>query len=300
MTLSGIVPTDKQYHVALGPVLTGKIPPGDPYWREFNGAFRNVELKQLDIASELYEGRPITTQCDPPWRKAENYALGQHIGLDFDTEDKRSTFKVLLKDSFISKYGSIIYTTPSHTPDKPRARVIFMLDRPIHQARNYTLAASALLWIFGTADRQCKDPVRFFYGCKPGAGEMEWLNNELPLDIVKDLISRYKATGRANHRRVHRGPIRTSGDTDRQKIVDALNHLDPWSVSYNEWVSVLMAIHSEMPGAAGLSLAESWADGKPHEVEQKWRSFDPSGNASGQVTVATLFKLAKDRGWEPR
>ena len=42
-----------------------------------------------------------------------------------------------------------------HLPqeEKPRARVVFLLDQPIMQAKNYTLAASALLWVFGTADR---------------------------------------------------------------------------------------------------------------------------------------------------
>lgn len=300
MLTYGSVSIDKEYHAALGPVLQGKIPPGDAYWREFNGAFRNQALTQVALAAELFDGRPITTVCDPSWRKAENYSLGQHIGLDFDTEDKRSTFKHLMADPFIARYGSIIYTTPSHTPDKPRARVLFMLDTPIHQAKNYTLAATALLWIFGAADRQCKDPVRFFYGCKPGAGEMEWLNNELPLDIVKDLIGRYQRTGRANHRRAQRGPRREYGDPDRQKIADALDHLDPWALSYDEWVSVLMAVHSELPGGEGLSLAERWADGRPHEVEHKWRGFDPTGNVSGQVTIATLFKLAIEHGWEPR
>jgi hypothetical protein len=300
MTIATDVSIDKTYMAGIGPVLQGKIPPGDAYWGKLNGSFDNRELTQLDLASELFDGRPVTTVCDPSWRKAENYSLGQHIGLDFDTEDKRSTFKYLLSDPFISRYGSIIYTTPSHTPDKPRARVLFMLDEPIHQAKNYALAATALLWIFGSADRQCKDPVRFFYGCKPGAGEMEWLNHELPLDIVKDLIRRYQDTGRAQHRRSQRPLDRTNQPADKLRIISALNHLDPWSVSYDEWLAVLMALHNEMPGSEGLSLAERWADGKPHEVERKWRGFDPGGNASGQITIGTLFALAKEHGWEGR
>lgn len=285
------------YRIAIGPVLQGKIPPGDPYWREFNGSFCNSELEQLDIAAALYDGKPITTWCDPQWRKAENYRCGQHIGLDFDTEDQRSTIPTLMRDSFIGKYGSIVYTTPSHTPDKPRARVIFLLDTPIYQARNYTLAASALLWIFSTADRQCKDPVRFFYGGKPGATEMEWLGHELPLTLVKDLIQRYQATGNLTRKQTQRQY--EPGTADERQIADALRHIDPWRLDYDEWVAVLMAIHSEL-GSAGLSLAESWGDGKPGEVALKWRSFDSGGNVSGRVGIGTLFKLAKDNGWERR
>lgn len=289
---NGRVPIDKTYHIAIGPSLNNKIPPGDPYWREFNGAFHNEELKQLDIATRLYDGHAITTCCDPSWRKAENYHLGQHIGLDFDTEDERSTFDHLLKDPFISKYGSILYTTPSHTPDRPRARVLFLLDTPIYQAKNYTAAASALLFIFGAADRQCKDPVRFFYGSKPGAARVEWLNNELPLSLVRDLIKRHHMATQAQRKTPRREY--KSDTVDEQCITDALAHLDPWSLSYDEWLSVLMAIHSEMPGPAGLSLADTWAAGYPGEVEQKWRGFEANGNANGRVSIGTLFALAKE------
>jgi len=69
MTAPSTAALDKAYHVAIGPVLQGKIPAGDPYWGTFNGAFRSQQLTQLDVASELYDGRPITTVCDPQWRK---------------------------------------------------------------------------------------------------------------------------------------------------------------------------------------------------------------------------------------
>lgn len=287
--------TDNTYRVALGPPLQGKILTGDRYWQTFNGAFQNVQLASDLIAAELYEGRPITTWCDPQWRKSENYKLGQHLGLDFDTEDKHSTLQALLKEPFISKYAAFLYTTPSHTPDKPRARVIFLLDTPIYQAANYTLAASALLWIFGTADRQCKDPVRFFYGGKPGACELEWLGNELPLELMKDLINRYKTTGNAE-RKKPRTYNYEGGTVNERKIADALQHINPWSLDYDQWLYVLMGIHHAL-GNAGLDLAEQWADGKPHEVESKWHGF--GGNATGLITEGTLFKIAKENGWRP-
>jgi len=283
------------YQIAIGPALTGKLLPGDPHWREFNGAFKPAQLPADIIAAEIYDGHAFTTVCDPLWRKAENYKLGQHLALDFDTEDQRSTIPVLLKDPFISRYGSIIYTTPSHTPDKPRARVVFLLDTPIQQATNYTKAAAALLWIFGAADRQCKDPVRFFYGGRPGACEMEWLPGVLPLDVVKDLIRRYESTGAAERRKMQRAPFQPR-ETDEREVAAALQAIPPWGIDYDEWLAVLMALHSEL-GDAGLSLAEAWADGQPGEVERKWRGFRSTGNASGRVGIGTLFALAKQHGW---
>ena len=284
------------YRVAFAPPVAHKLPAGDPRWREFNGSFTNMELPQPAIASRLYDGSPITTWLSPPWRKTENYQCGQHIGLDFDTGDARSSMSTLLKDHFVAKHAAILYTTPSHTPAAPRSRVIFLLDRPIHQAINYVLATTALLWLYGAADRQCKDPVRFFYGGKPGACEMEWPANVLPVETVKDIIRRYQATGQGERKR--RAMRYEPGNADERQIVDALHAIDPWGIPYDQWLAVLMAIHSELPSDAGLSIAESWAQGKGHEVERKWKGFDQSGGAGGRVSVGTLFAIAKEAGWQ--
>ena len=45
-------------------------------------------------------------------------------------------------------------------------------------------------------------------------------------------------------------------------------------------------------GNEALPLAESWADGKPGEVQTKWKSFG-DGNATGTVNVNTLFYIVK-------
>lgn len=286
---------DNTYKIAIGPQLETKLPPGDPRWRAFNASFSNKTLPPLEIANALYVGHPITTWHKDNWRASKNYLLGQHLGLDFDTGDKRSAMSQLLKDPFISKYASILYTTPSHTPDSPRARAIFLLDTPIYQPQNYCLASAALLWVFGSADRQCKDAARFFYGGRPGACEMEWLDHELPLDLVKDLIKRYQATGNHQRRRINRRYEPQS--VEEAEVVDALKSIDAWAIDYDQWLAILMAIHSEFPGANGLRIAEAWGQGKPGEVEQKWRSFDQGGNPNGRVGIGTLFAIAKDHGW---
>jgi hypothetical protein len=285
------------YKVALGEPLEAKIPPGDPRWPAFNASFENVEMPQFDIACAVFDGRPITTWHKSHWRTSANYVAGQHFGLDFDTEDERSTIEHLKRDRFIAKYGAFIYTTPTHRPDAPRARVIFLCDTPIMQARNYVLASRALLWMFGTADRQCKDAARFFYGGRPGACELEWLKNELPLTIVKDMIGRYQAV-QQDTRRKPMTRTYPAGTADEQRVIDALRHIDAWGVDYDQWVMILMALHAEY-GSAGLPIAESWADGRPGEIEQKWRSFHTDGNGLGRVGIGTVFALAKEKGWQP-
>ena len=270
-----------------------KIGQGDPIWSQFNGSFVNRELELIDIANEIYLGHPFTTWHKNNWRNNTNFLLGQYIGLDFDSEDQRSTLKYLAADKFIAKHAALIYTTPSHTPEAPRARVLFLLDQPIHQAKNYTAAVSSLLWLFGTADRQCKDACRFFYGSHHC--EVEWLDNVLPLEKVKQVIHQYQTTGEMV-KRAHDTRNYTP-TADQQEVAEALKAIPPWSIEYDEWVRVLMAIHQSF-GDAGLSLAEQWGSGADGEVRRKWKSFKANGNGTGTVTPNTVFKMAIERGWK--
>lgn len=285
--------TDPTYRMAFTQhAWPQKLEHGDPRWPTFNADFCNRELEVLDIANAIYNGHAYTTWHRNHWREGENYLTGQHLALDFDTEDQRSTLGALAKDPFIAKYAGLIYTTPSHKPEAPRARVLFLLDTPICQAKNYTLASMALLWLYGTADRKCKDPCRFFYGSTNC--EVEYLDHVLPLVKVRQVIDQYQASG-ALAKKVNSQPRPTSAD--QAEVAAALAKVPAWGIDYDEWVTVLMALHAAF-GDAALPLAESWAQGAPNEVERKWKSFHDRGNGAGCVTIASVFGLAKRYGWQ--
>jgi len=192
--------TDTTYRVAVSTwALDHKLAPGAPEWAAFNASFVCQDLTPFDFAHAIYDGHPFTTWHANNWRTSANYVCGQHMGLDFDAGDQTSTLPALLDNPFIHRHANILYTTPSHTPEAPRARVVFLLDTPIMQATNYALAAAALLWLFGTADRQCKDAARFFYGSL--RCEIEMFDNVLSLATVKHIIAQYQASGKREMRR---------------------------------------------------------------------------------------------------
>lgn len=192
--------TDPTYRIAMSSMaLDRKLAPGDPIWHDFNGSFVNRELTPFDFARAIYDGHPFTTWHANNWRTSANYVCGQHLGLDFDAGDQTSTLPALLDNPFIHRHANILYTTPSHTPEAPRARVVFLLDTPIMQATNYALAAAALLWLFGTADRACRDAARFWYGSL--RCDMEMFDNVLSLATIKHIIAQYQASGRREMRR---------------------------------------------------------------------------------------------------
>ena len=80
--------------------------------------------------------------------------------------------------------------------------------------------------------------------------------------------------------------------------LEILNHLNPCSLTYEEWIQVGMALKHE-----GCS-AQDWDDWSvkdtgrysPGECAKKWNSFRGNGTP---ITAATMVKLAKDQGWIP-
>ena len=195
------------FRVAISTMeLPGKIKPGDPIWKSFNGSFENLELSPPALGWMIDEGRAFTTWHANNWRTSANYICGQHLGIDFDTRSVADA----LADPFVAKYAALVYATPSSTPEAPRSRAVFLLDSPISQPANYVRAASALIWTFGgAADRQCKDAARFFYGSLCSMPTR--LDNVLPLAVVRALIADYEAL---QQRPAQAAPV-LQGDPDK-------------------------------------------------------------------------------------
>jgi RecA-family ATPase len=85
----------------------------------------------------------------------------------------------------------------------------------------------------------------------------------------------------------------------RIDIMDALGHIDPAGLTYQEWVSVGMALKQE-----GRACGEwdGWSAGDPAryhpgECAEKWRSFN---GAADPVAGGTIVEMARRGGYRPR
>lgn len=183
--------TDAPIKISINEFATGKIPQGDPLWRSFNDKFVCQELAPLDLANSIYTGHAYAG-----WHKGrrciDNFLCAQHIGVDMDSGDQRSTFDELLQHDFFKTYGGLIHTTPSHAPDNPRARLIFFLDTPITDATAFQAAAKFIVSLFPGADGATTDASRFFYGCFDC--ELEIPFNTLPLAHLRYYYATAKRT----------------------------------------------------------------------------------------------------------
>lgn len=180
-----------KHKIAINRMATGKLPQGDPRWATFNDSFVNSEKELIDIANDIYLGHAYTTWMKGR-RSVENFILAEHIAIDMDSGDARSSFEALQQHDLVKMYASLMHTTPSHSAASPRARIIFLLDEPITDANGYQAAAKFLVSQFPGADEHCTDASRFFYG----AFDCDiWMsNNILPVRQLRHYYRRWSRT----------------------------------------------------------------------------------------------------------
>jgi hypothetical protein len=86
-------------------------------------------------------------------------------------------------------------------------------------------------------------------------------------------------------------------DSDLDRAVKALHHISP-DCDYDQWIELGQALHTEF-GEQGLGPWMTWsmAGNKfagTKDIETHWKSFHQGKG----VGIGTLFKHAKDNGWE--
>lgn len=89
----------------------------------------------------------------------------------------------------------------------------------------------------------------------------------------------------------------TVHDADLALIADAFEYADPhdMEMDYTSWIGIIAAVHDAF-GDEALDLVAEWADGKPGEVEAKWRTFDREYTGR-KTTLKSLFYFARRGGW---
>jgi hypothetical protein len=195
---------------------------------------------------------------------------------------------------------AFVYTTFSHTPEKPKLRILIPLRRPIEvvdqeQRARWRLGYEAVADMIGAgiADPSCKDPNRLFYPPMHKAGapfHCEHIDG-LPLDFdsieVSELVEPAPpAGGKAivvgGDSPVVRPPRAYAGRThaSMSEVVAALQCI-PACCSRKEWLTILFALHSEWSDDA-FEMFEAWSQTCPEKFDEQdltasWDGADPDG-----------------------
>jgi hypothetical protein len=146
----------------------------------------NIEVDTWTDAFELIttDGYATSAELSSDHRTDENYVSRQICMVDIDSG---MTIQELFDNDFYNEFGAGFYTTASHTDEKHRFRVIFVLEEPEHDSQKMRKIIRGLLETYEAADRNCKDASRIYYGI-PNCQIKECRNNTLPKYITDALI----------------------------------------------------------------------------------------------------------------
>ena len=144
----------------------------------FSELFEVVAIMGLPIAPALIDGAD--------GHKTDTNFLSHSLAMvDIDSG---MTIEELLQDEFYKDFGSGFYTTPSHTKENHRFRIIFVLESDITVASDMCLLYRWLFTHYKNADVSCKNATRLFYGTL-NAARSEMTDRYLPAKFIRDAIA---------------------------------------------------------------------------------------------------------------
>lgn len=141
------------------------------------------EIAPKELAESLANGQTMVLGVmKNEVRKKVNLNYQEVIALDFDDN---TTIEEIESNEFIKQNASFIYTTFSHTEGHHKFRVVFFLENKLTNNEQVLEVYNKLFNMFPTADVNCKDSSRLFFGGKSYT-EINF-NNRLDANTIVDL-----------------------------------------------------------------------------------------------------------------
>lgn len=145
--------------------------------------FSNVDLTISELADHVDRGFAFSSQLSGPRRRASFLCSGV-LAIDFDGQ---RTLDDVRTDPFVREHLSFLYTTPRHTPEHHRFRLVFALPAPIEDPDRMNAALRSLsLRVAGS--RASADAAHLFFGSKGSRPEL--FHRALAPDVVEELVAR--------------------------------------------------------------------------------------------------------------
>lgn len=222
-------------------------------------------------------------------RSDANFVSRELLMVDIDSG---MTIPELLADNFYNEFGAGFYTTPSHTMEHHRFRIMFRTETPISNSDRVKKVIMALMRVYDNADVACKDSTRIFYGT-PDCVLCECTDNLLP-DRMIDTLVEMEETFRLQHAPA----VATFRSTDytpktAEDITVLLDELRKHytDLEHNDRLSVVWAVMSEGISATDtVSLMRSrWSD------QDKTRKYESmvNGRTRSDITLGTIYHMIR-------
>ena len=127
----------------------------------FRAGWVNEALTPAELAERINAGVAYCCELSGS-RRAANFVCSDVISVDVDGAKQ---IPEVLADPIAQEYLTILYTTPSHTEEVHRFRLVFALPRSIQTAKEM-VAATRSLSLRLSGDRAATDAARIFFGSR--------------------------------------------------------------------------------------------------------------------------------------
>ena len=152
--------TQKKIKISVNQNLINKVQPKNK--KHLSNGFDPYELLLEEFQEVISEGYCFSYQFKNHHRKKENFLCTDIICVDMDGGRE---LEDTLKDSIVKQYGSLYYTTPSHSPDHHRFRIVFVLPHTLTDVEEVKSATRSLAMRLGD------DPIgKWFYEILKSSG----------------------------------------------------------------------------------------------------------------------------------
>jgi hypothetical protein len=122
----------KRYSLSTHPDVIDK--PGEVARRRLGRGWTPFELSETAIADNVRAGRPLAPQYRGGNRKTVNFVCAGFLAADVD---RGMTLDEARNHPFVLHHASLVHTTVSHTAERDRFRIIFLLDEPVLNAADW-------------------------------------------------------------------------------------------------------------------------------------------------------------------
>lgn len=282
------------------------------------GAFRKKELtlSRADLAAWIVDQR-AESKDSLPWIKLATFGPDKTpkkslrhnanvrtvTGLEADYDAGTMTPETARDALEKAGVAGLVYTTPSHSADAPRWRVLAPFSGPLPPEAREELMAR-LNGILGGA----LDPASFTLSQSYYAGNVEggtqvetFLVNGQPIDMVNGLAPIYKDGGSVKRERRAASGEGLALQHVREALLSIPNDASvPDAAERLWWLHMGMALHHATGGNKdGLALFHEWSERhpsyNPDETAEVWDSF--GGGGKDPRTFATIRAEARRHGW---
>ena len=223
-------------------------------------------------------------------RHDDDFVSRQLLFIDIDSG---MTIPELLENDFYNQHGAGFYTTPSHTQDSHRFRIMFVTETAITDGERVKKLIMALMRVFDHADPACKDSTRIFYGTV--AAQLKERRDIILSDAWVELLVVMEDMFRAQQQ-----PVSIAIDTRQylpkslDQIEELLNQLRKHyaDLNYQQRRDVTWAVASQVSNPDTVRLLRSrWDD------SDKTGRYEMFVNArkSAKITIGTIYHMIRQR-----